>query len=191
MTTSQTSCTPKAVTADEAVSPGWPRRRSGCAADFYPDDGSPKPNRPAVRPTPWISLVNKNGTWDPWAFDENRNHEMREKDLCQVCGGPRSDEVFVLAPLSHARQSTDMQGGALCSSRCAELTAVVCPHYSEDSPIGVYRVPRHDRVDLGSGGDFGEFNDDQYDIQDVIPIRVLTLPSRNDTADRSMRGGSE
>lgn len=102
---------------------------------------------------------------------------MRCEDLCQVCGTPRSDVVYVLAPVGHVNTLVEMYGGAVCSLRCARLTAAVCPHYTDTvgSPIAIFAVPRHDRVDL-VGCDLA--NDDEYDIADLHPIAVVTAARR-------------
>ena len=56
--------------------------------------------------------------------------------------------------------------------RSARLTAAVCPHYTAaGSPIAIYAVPRHERVDL-VGCDLD--NDDEYDVDGLNPIGVVT-----------------
>jgi hypothetical protein len=53
------------------------------------------------------------------------------------------------------------------------LTAAVCPHYTDaGSPIAIYAVPRHEGVDL-VGCDLD--NDDEYDVEGLPPICVLTV----------------
>jgi len=67
----------------------------------------------------------------------------------------------------------EMYGGAVCSLRCARLTAAVCPRYTTaGSSIAVYAVPRHDRVDL-VGCDLD--NDDEYDVAGLDPVYVVTV----------------
>ncbi|MFJ7219955.1 hypothetical protein, partial [Amycolatopsis sp. NPDC098790] len=86
----------------------------------------------------------------------------------QVCGRPRSEEVYVLAAENRTHTTVQMYGGALCSLACARLTAVECPHYyTKKTPIGVFVVPRQVRVDLFGGG-FG--NDDEYDLTGLQPV---------------------
>jgi hypothetical protein len=47
----------------------------------------------------------------------------------------------------------------------------VCPRYTTaGSPVAIYAVPRHERVDL-VGCDLD--NDDEYDITDLAPICVV------------------
>ena len=84
--------------------------------------------------------------------------------------------MFVLAPQRRGGTTlVEMAGGALCSLRCAALAAVVCPHYSQAGvAIGVYRVPRHSRVDLDG---CGYSNDDEYDLATDTSIRVLAASS--------------
>ncbi|MET9002749.1 hypothetical protein [Amycolatopsis sp. NPDC004169] len=97
---------------------------------------------------------------------------MRTEDLCQLCGTPRTDIVYVLAPVEQISTMVEMYGGAVCSLRCARLTAAVCPHYTNaSSPIAIYAVPRHERVDL-VGCDLD--NDDEYDVAGLDPICVVT-----------------
>lgn len=164
--------------AAAAVTPGWPRRAAPCAADLGPD-GEPRPGRPGGRPTPWAAAVDTTtgipSSWDPWLFDEDRADRMRAEDLCQVCGAPRGAEVFVLAPQPRRSPWVTMYGGALCSMRCAALTAAACPHYRDQARVGVCQVPRQSRVDmLGVGG---SANDDEYDLAADLPIRVLAMRS--------------
>lgn len=161
--------------AEMAVGPGWPRRAALCAADID-SRGVPVAGRPLARSTPWAASVSSDtGAWDPWEFDTERASRMRRDDLCQVCGSARSAEVFVLAPQPYVGPLVAVWGGALCSLRCALLTAAACPHYRVDGPVGVYRVPRQDRVDLTGTG---HANDDEYDLSQDIPEYVLTLPGR-------------
>ncbi|OXM61374.1 hypothetical protein CF165_38520 [Amycolatopsis vastitatis] len=97
---------------------------------------------------------------------------MRTADLCQVCGTPRMDTVYMLAPVDQVNTMVEMYGGAVCSLRCARLTAAVCPHYTAaGSPIAIYAVPRHERVDL-VGCDLD--NDDEYDVDGLESVCVLT-----------------
>ncbi|WNV84934.1 hypothetical protein [Umezawaea sp. Da 62-37] len=97
---------------------------------------------------------------------------MRVEDLCQLCGRPRGDEVYLLVPRDHADTMVVMYGGALCSPACARLTAAVCPHYTAQSSVGIYPVARHDRVDLIGGG---LANDDEYDIVGLRPIAMIRV----------------
>ncbi|MEV6871598.1 hypothetical protein [Amycolatopsis sp. NPDC051128] len=97
---------------------------------------------------------------------------MRTEDLCQLCGTPRADIVYVLAPVDQVTTMVEMYGGAVCSLRCGRLTAAVCLHYTTaGSPIAIYAVPRHERVDL-VGCDLD--NDDEYDVAGLDPICVVT-----------------
>jgi hypothetical protein len=89
---------------------------------------------------------------------------------CQVCGSPRSELVYVLAPVPSKRSLVEMYGGAPCSVACARLTAAVCPRYTAESPTGIYVVPRHDRVDL-IGNDLN--NDDEYDLAGLSPLCIV------------------
>jgi len=69
---------------------------------------------------------------------------MRVEDLCQLCGTPRTDIVYVLAPVDQVSTMVEMYGGAVCPLRCGRLTVAVCPHYTTvGSPIAIYAVPRH------------------------------------------------
>ncbi len=96
---------------------------------------------------------------------------MRTEDLCQLCGTPRTDTVYVMAPVHQTTTMVEMYGGAVCSLKCARLTAAVCPHYTTaGSPVAIYAVPRHERVDL-VGCDLD--NDDECDIAELAPICVV------------------
>ncbi|MET8848513.1 hypothetical protein [Amycolatopsis sp. NPDC004625] len=98
---------------------------------------------------------------------------MRTEDLCQLCGTPRTDIVFVLAPVSQVTTIVEMYGGAVCSLRCARLTAAVCPHYIDGgSQVAIYAVPRHKRVDL-VGCDLD--NDDEYDVAGLDPVCAVMV----------------
>ncbi|WP_143060566.1 hypothetical protein [Amycolatopsis tolypomycina] len=85
--------------------------------------------------------------------------------------------MYVLAPVGQVNTLVEMYGGAVCSLRCARLTAAVCPHYTDTigSPIAIHAVPRHERVDL-VGCDLA--NDDEYDIADLGPITVVAAARR-------------
>ncbi|GAA2696839.1 MULTISPECIES: hypothetical protein [Actinosynnema] len=157
------------VDAAAAVAPGWPRRRSRCAFDVEPD-GTVSAGAPGARPTPWAATViatASGGVWDALEFDEGRCERMLALDLCQVCGRPRGEQVFVLAAQNRSRTAVLMYGGALCSLECARLTAAQCPHYTSKSPVEVFSMPRQERVDLLGGG---YANDDEYRIDGVEPI---------------------
>jgi hypothetical protein len=173
-----------------AVAPGWPRRHASCAAD-YDHYGDVLTGRPMTRPMPWAAAVAKLASgmyaWDPGEFDARRAHRMRTQDRCQVCASRRGDEVFVLAPHPRIDDLVEMWGGALCSMRCAMLTAAMCPHYYRTGgPIAVYAVPRHTRVDLNG---FGEANDDEYDLSHDLPVRVVrTAGGRRAIAARRSSG---
>lgn len=169
----------------DAQQAGWPRRHAPCAADYQASRLlQPDPERrPPTRPVPWLAQYGDDGRWDPWAFDDGRCERMREWDLCQVCGGPRGDLVYGIASERPDRRRTkecaEFYGGALCSLRCARLTAAVCPRYQQMWPVGVYEVPRDARVDLVG---CGEDNDDEYDLTGMTPIAVVgrTTPTDND-----------
>jgi hypothetical protein len=80
---------------------------------------------------------------------------MADDDLCQVCGGPRGATVHVLAgrrDLAHDPTRVRQAGGALCSLRCARLTAAVCPHYRRQWPVRVYAVPHPGARSADAGG---------------------------------------
>ncbi|WIV52934.1 hypothetical protein [Amycolatopsis nalaikhensis] len=146
--------------------------------------GQPRPDRPRERPQPWLAAATTGDCtprtkWDPWKFDSHRADRMRREDLCQVCGVPRSDIVYVLAPATQVGTLVEMYGGAVCSLRCARLTAAVCPHYTTaGSPTLIYAVARHERVDL-VGCDLA--NDDEYDICGLTPAAsISTSPSTGD-----------
>ncbi|QKV74087.1 hypothetical protein [Amycolatopsis sp. Hca4] len=162
------------VTDDDAAEGRWPRPRTQCTADLD-HTGVLLPQRPQSRPQPWLAASGpgtRGGGWDPWKFDNHRAGRMRTEDLCQLCGTPRTDIVYVLAPVEQVSTMAEMYGGAVCSLRCGRLTAAVCPHYTAaGSPIAIYAVPRHERVDL-VGCDLD--NDDEYDIAGLDPICVVT-----------------
>lgn len=71
---------------------------------------------------------------------------MVHLDLCQVCGCRRGATVYVLGAEpgggAPADQRGAMTGGALCSLRCARLTATACPHFSTRSSIEIHAVPK-------------------------------------------------
>jgi hypothetical protein len=161
-----------------AGSAGWPRPRTPCIADLD-HDGVLLPVRPPGRPQPWLAATHgstaRRAGWDPWKFDGIRADRMRREDLCQLCGTARSDLVYVLAPTHHPGTLVEMYGGAVCSLKCARLTAAVCPHYTASSPTAIYAVPRHDRVDL-VGCDLA--NDDEYDVAGLTPISVVSTCPR-------------
>lgn len=164
----------RAEASDEDAAEGqWPRPRTQCTADLD-HTGALLPQRPQSRPQPWLAASGpdtRGGGWDPWKFDSHRAGRMRTEDLCQLCGTPRTDVVYVLAPVDQVNTLVEMYGGAVCSLRCARLTAAVCPHYTTaGSPIAVYAVPRHERVDL-VGCDLD--NDDEYDVDGLDPVCVL------------------
>ncbi|MFB9686001.1 hypothetical protein [Amycolatopsis plumensis] len=80
--------------------------------------------------------------------------------------------MYVLAPANQTGTMVEMYGGAVCSLKCARLTAAVCPHYTTaSSPTHIYAVPRHERVDL-IGCDLA--NDDEYDIAGLIPAASVS-----------------
>jgi hypothetical protein len=162
------------VTDDHAVERRWPRPRTACAADLD-HTGALLPQRPVTRPQPWLAANGpgtRGGGWDPWKFDSYRAGRMRTEDLCQLCGTPRTGTVYLLVPVGQVNTMVEMYGGAVCSLRCARLTAAVCPHYpTAGSPIAIYAVPRHERVDL-VGCDLD--NDDEYDVDGLDPITALT-----------------
>lgn len=85
--------------------------------------GAPIPQRPGARPQPWLAATSSDGApragWDPWAFDDERGERMHQDDLCQVCGAPRVDVVYVLAPANQTSTLIEMYGGAVCSLKCA------------------------------------------------------------------------
>ena len=160
------------VRAEVAVEPGWPRRRSRCVADVEPD-GTLSPGAPPARSTPWAAAVTVTpygAVWDALEFDDARCARMRAEDLCQVCGRPRPERVFVLAARDRTHSTVPMYGGALCSLACARLTAVECPHYTGKSVVEVFLVPRQERVDLLGGG---YENDDEYDVAGLEPVDRL------------------
>jgi hypothetical protein len=159
--------------------PGWPRRPSPCAADVL-GQGTRRPGAPSARPTAWAAEV-VDGAWDPWQFDLARAERMRAEDLCRLCGRPRGDQVYLLAPQRRSDTMVVMYGGALCSLACARLTAAVCPHYTAESPVEIYLVPRHERVDLIGGG---LDNDDEYDIVGLHPADVLRVARQGGGARR-------
>lgn len=89
--------------------------------------------------------------------------------------------MYLLAPQGRSDTMVVMYGGALCSLACARLTAAVCPHYTAESPVEVYVVPRHERVDLIGGG-FD--NDDEYDIVGLRPAAVVRVARQGGRARR-------
>ena len=125
---------------------------------------------------PWVSQLDAEATvWDPWIFDSRRAEAMVRRDLCQVCGGPRAATVYVLAAApaggSPAEQRGAMVGGALCSLRCARLTATACPHFSTRGPVEIHTMPKAvQRVALSSA-DFDV--DEVYDVDGLVPLVVL------------------
>ncbi|WP_370964788.1 hypothetical protein [Amycolatopsis sp. cg9] len=172
----QQTCSRTEVTLNDAAEGQWPRPRAQCAVDLdlY---GDALPDRPQARPRPWLAASSGDGNraagWDPWKFDHQRAHRMRSDDLCQVCGTSRSDVVYVLAPAHRLTTMVEMYGGAVCSLKCARLTAAVCPHYTTaGSPTLIYAVPRHERVDL-VGCDLD--NDDEYDVSGIVPTASISI----------------
>lgn len=152
----------------QPVAPGWPRPRGACTADRGTSNESKE------RPIPWVALVDDDG-WDPWAFDPVRGKAMEIADLCQVCGAPRGPVVYALASAGDAirgrMDSVEHYGGALCSVRCARLTAAVCPRYRAQWPVGVYAVAKAAaRVGL-CDSDYP--TDDAYDLRGMVPVAVL------------------
>ncbi|MFJ9782649.1 hypothetical protein ACIRSS_23915 [Amycolatopsis sp. NPDC101161] len=130
----------------------------------------------ADRATPWAAAVVATAAgdvWDALEFDDERCTRLRAEDLCQVCGRPRGEQVYLLAAENRAHETVQMYGGALCSLACARLTAVECPHYyTKKAPIEVFVVPRQVRVDLFGGG-FG--NDDEHNLAGLQPIDRVRL----------------
>ncbi len=63
--------------------------------------------------------------WDPWKFDSRRAGRMRTDDLCQLCGTPRTDTVYVVAPVDQASTMMEIYGGAVCSLRCGAMATWV------------------------------------------------------------------
>lgn len=168
---------PQTVGACErAGAPGWPRRRSRCAVDTLPD-GTLRAGARQGRPTVWVADRTADG-WDPWIFHEERAARMRTEDLCQLCGRPRAQWVYALAPTDRAQTDTSiaMYGGALCSLGCARLTAAMCPHYTASTVTEVYSVPRGDRVDLIG---VGFANDDECDLAGLLPVAKVTVVAKN------------
>jgi hypothetical protein len=49
----------------------------------------------------------------PRKFDSRRADRMRREDLCQLCGTPRSDVVYVLALVGQVNTLVEMYGGAV------------------------------------------------------------------------------
>lgn len=157
--------------------PGWPRRHAPCA-----DDASSRrllglglaKDRPATRPVPWLAQHDSDGAWSAYEFDDRRTDAMLCDDLCQMCGEPRGDQVFTLASerpdRAHRKDAETMHGGALCSVRCARLAAAVCPHYIAMWPVGIYEVPRHERIDFNG---CGTNTDDEYDVRGLTPVVVI------------------
>ncbi|MGW5721589.1 hypothetical protein ACWEVP_35820 [Amycolatopsis sp. NPDC003865] len=97
--------------------------------------------------------------------------------------------MYILAPANQTSTMVEMYGGAVCSLKCARLTAAVCPHYTTaGSPTLIYAVPRHERVDL-VGCDLA--NDDEYDIAGLAPAgSVSTGRSPDDTTGTSGAAGT-
>jgi hypothetical protein len=107
------------VTDDDAAERRWPRPRTPCIADLD-HTGAPSPQRPQSRSQLWLAASGagtRGGGWDPWKFDSHRAGRMRTEDLCQFCGTPRTDIVYVLAPVDRINTVVEMYGGAVCSLR--------------------------------------------------------------------------
>ena len=136
--------------------PGWPRPRwRAVSRTGHVEYG--------VLPAPWVAEFDPAQGWTAAGYDPKRATKMVAEDLCQLCGRPRGDEVYVLAGNPHSEQAV-MSGGALCSVLCARLTAAICPRYRNQWPVRVFAVshlgPRQrvtaldrdldDRVDLAS-----------------------------------------
>lgn len=158
--------------------PGWPLLR--CAADQDPlarrHGVTPPDGIRERRPVPWVSQLDAEATmWDPWIFDSRRADAMVRHDLCQVCGAPRPGTVYVLAAApaggSPAEQRGAMVGGALCSLRCARLTATACPHFSTRAPVEIHAMPKATRRVALSSADVDV--DEVYDVTGHAPLVVL------------------
>lgn len=151
----------------QEVAAGWPRPRARCVADRG------KNIEGVLRPVPWVALADADG-WDPWAFDPVRGEKLAEDDLCQLCGGPRGATVFALATDWQVRarltNSVDHFGGALCSLRCARLTAAVCPHFRRQWPVYVFEVAKRAREGIT---DSDHPTDDSYDLTGLSPVSVV------------------
>ena len=165
------------------VAAGWPRPRARCIADRHRNATDTSPGAEAssvnvagarlLRPVPWVALIDQHG-WDPWAFDPARSEQMLSQDLCQLCGSPRGDTVYALATAAQVRAgltaSVEHFGGALCSLRCARLTAAVCPHYRRYWPIYIYQVSKTPRIGIA---DPDHPTDDSYDLHAMTPTAVI------------------
>jgi hypothetical protein len=148
----------------------------------------------AARPVPWVSQIDASGTvWDPWIFDSRRAEAMVRLDLCQVCGLRRGATVYVLGAAPGGGTPSDqrgaMIGGALCSLRCARLTATACPHFSTRRPIEIHAVPKAaQRIRLSDA----EFDiDEVYDLSGLVPLVVLddSEPAAADLVTERRSGG--
>ena len=149
------------------VAAGWPRPRARCVADVK------RSSEGVLRPVPWVALADDRG-WDPWAFDPVRGGELVDGDLCQLCGLPRGSTVFALASAREIRDRlitrVEHFGGALCSLRCARLTAAVCPRYAREWPVYVFEVEKRPRKGI-SDSDYP--TDDCYDLRGIAPAAVV------------------
>lgn len=179
-----------------SVVTGWPRPRARCIADQHRDtaDTGPGVDTPSadvagarlLRPVPWVALADHHG-WDPWAFDPRRSQQMVSQDLCQLCGSPRGNTVYALATDAQLRAgltaSVEHLGGALCSLRCARLTAAVCPHYRRHWPIHIYQVSKTPRIGIT---DPNHPTDDSYDLHAISPIAVMGMDRQPSPHQRSI-----
>jgi hypothetical protein len=69
--------------------PGWPRprwRAVSRAGDL----------EYGVLPARWVAEFDPAQGWTPAGYDPKRATRMVALDLCQLCGQPRGDEVYVL-----------------------------------------------------------------------------------------------
>lgn len=139
--------------------PGWPRPRQQTIPTLA--DAALQGERGRALPVPWVARSDPDEGWMPAAYDSSRSTRMITHDLCQVCGGPRGATVYVVAGQDDFNGSTTrvpQSGGALCSERCARLTAAVCPHYREQWPAHVYAIPHcGDRVAIGTMRDLDDY----------------------------------
>jgi hypothetical protein len=93
--------------------------------------------------------------------------------------------VYVLAATpaggSVAEQRGAMVGGALCSLRCARLTATACPHFSTRGLVEIHTMPKAGRRVALSSADFDV--DEVYDVTGLVPLVVLGAAGNMLTAD--------